>query len=128
MRLRHVALGLLVLAAGCVGASATDVRSPVQQRSPNERPQLVVVAVFDQLGAATLERLMPLLDADGAIRSVAARGNLQRVAYRTPQRTPRRDMRRFTPASPRARAGSWRMSAGIPSAARYLGWTTPARR
>lgn len=81
MRLRHVALGLLVLAAGCVGASATDVRSPVQQRSPNERPQLVVVAVFDQLGAATLERLMPLLDADGAIRSVAARGNLQRVAY-----------------------------------------------
>jgi predicted AlkP superfamily pyrophosphatase or phosphodiesterase len=81
MRLRHVALGLLGLAAGCVGVSGTDVRSPGRPPTAHERPQLVVVAVFDQLGAATLEQLTPLLDSDGAIRSVAARGNLQRVAY-----------------------------------------------
>ncbi|MCC6899422.1 MAG: alkaline phosphatase family protein [Polyangiaceae bacterium] len=81
MRARYVTVGLLVLAAGCVGVSATDVKAPASQPRRPEGARLVVVAVFDQLGTATLERLMPSLDADGAIRSVAARGSFHRVAY-----------------------------------------------
>lgn len=84
MRLTRVALSLVALAAGCVGLSQNDRTRlpPSGERAPDVAPpRLVVVAIFDQLGASSLARLLPLLDDDGAIRTAMANGAEHRVAH-----------------------------------------------
>lgn len=85
MRLSRVALSLVALAVGCVGLSQNDRARPTPsgERVPGVAPpRLVVVAIFDQLGASSLARLLPLLDDDGAIRTAIANGAEHRVAHR----------------------------------------------
>jgi len=84
MRFSRVALSLFGLAAGCVGLSQNDAvprPQPTPAAARPAPPRLVVVAVFDQLGAATLARLAPILDEDGAIRTAMANGVELRVAH-----------------------------------------------
>jgi predicted AlkP superfamily pyrophosphatase or phosphodiesterase len=46
-----------------------------------EAPRLVVLVVYDQLGAAVLDRQLPRLSEDGAIRRTIASGQHTRVRY-----------------------------------------------
>lgn len=74
---RNRALVLVMLLAGCGGAPAVRAESP----PPLAPARLVVAVVIDQLGWSTLERYLPELDEDGALRRLAREGVYRRVVY-----------------------------------------------
>ncbi|MCA9605788.1 MAG: alkaline phosphatase family protein [Myxococcales bacterium] len=78
--MRNRALVLAMLLAGC-GAAGTTVREPPPPPPRPEPARLVVAVVIDQLGWATLERYLPELDEDGALRRLAREGVHRRVVY-----------------------------------------------
>ncbi|MCC6877986.1 MAG: alkaline phosphatase family protein, partial [Sandaracinaceae bacterium] len=68
---------LLSIALASCGAGA-----PSLERPRARPPRLVVVLVYDQLGSSALERLLPLLDEDGAVKRTIARGlYVERAEY-----------------------------------------------
>ena len=64
-----------------IPAVSTPPQAPTAAPTPTKGP-LVIGVIFDQFGADTLERLLPLLDKQGALRMGIARGAFYpQVAY-----------------------------------------------
>ncbi len=76
-----VALSLLT---ACGASSPTPEALPEAAQDATDaqaKPRLVVTFVFDQFGADTLAKYLPLLPEDGALRHVADHGAFHSVAY-----------------------------------------------
>lgn len=58
----------------CRPSPETAAQVAVAARAPSPDNRLLLLVVFDQLGSDTLERHLPYLDADGAIRTGIAQG------------------------------------------------------